>query len=428
VIARLRVRPAVIDALVVLVLVAIRADAWIREGMHSWSDNDGAGYVAFADQLTRAETWTTVPDLHETFMPTSLFRMIGYPLLIMVMKTVFDDGWLVAIGLFQTAVSLVANGTLYVAARRVSGSRIFAVVGALVYAFSYSWIYERYALTDSLYASVLTLLFSAWALGATPNPRAATIAGLALAAIFSLREFTLYSLPGMVPLAVLWAWQAPRRLAVHAALFAPTIALTAGVIAWNYSRTGVPLMTSAAQTTPLIALSAAARSGAPVFDEDTPLDRTAVRALKTGEFTEVREVNEILYREYGMEAPQIARVVQDKYARTWGEHPRAMWGHVQQNLGTARSALESRFLRNSLRKRAQRAGFSAVMRVPFDVTMIGAPLWFALALARRRIDRRHVGCLALGALHDASRRAPDIDGRDPGLGAGSVRVLVGTTR
>jgi hypothetical protein len=200
---------------------------------------------------------------------------------------------------------------------------------------------DQIVITDSLNASILTIAACLTA-GAILNGRlewpAAIAAGLAMAAAFLLREATLFLAAGFLPLAIgasfssrlsrnrrTLAPETTRRAAVKlACILLPLVIVQQGYREWNRSRIGSPIVTTAAQTAVLYALTRAARHDEAIFSGETPLHRLARTTLRTFDFTEVRAINSRLHREFGYRAEQTSDAAYRAYFQAWRDHPMAM--------------------------------------------------------------------------------------------------------
>lgn len=300
---------------------------------------DSSGYTEFADFILAGRL--AGPGLTEGDFPATLFRIAGYPAVIAAAKIVAGDHALWLVALVQFAVSLVATIFVYRLARGFGLGTGLALLAAAAQATSLPLSLDQVIITDSLNGSILTIATCALA-GAILTRRlsvaAAIGSGIALAAAFLLREATLFLAIGFLPLACAAAfahrftdgngektreplWRGTVKLVC---ILAPLLLVQQAYREWNRARVGVPIITTAAQTAILAAVAQAARVDPAIFSRDTPLDRVARTTLRTYDFTEIRQINQRLYKEFGRSAIQTANEAYVAYFRAWREHPAAM--------------------------------------------------------------------------------------------------------
>ncbi|MCX7310077.1 MAG: hypothetical protein NTZ72_19895, partial [Afipia sp.] len=156
--------------------------------------------------------------------------------------------------------------------------------------------------------------------------RAALGAGLALMACFWVREgFAFLVVPfGLALVAPFWlGGMAMRRAVFLLAVFcAPALFSTGVVMVWNKYRTGDYLVAIVSQTVYLLTVLKVAEKVPGVFDGDTPLDRVArTITLKDHDYGDAQAIDEVLFRDYGIKAPELMRLAQAKYWQTVARFP-----------------------------------------------------------------------------------------------------------
>lgn len=288
---------------------------------------DTGGYQAVAEMI--ATGTLGAQDLTATVIPPSLFRIVGYPLVIAAVTAIGGAAWPWLLVGAQLALSVAATVMVHATARRLGLSRWASLGAALAQATSLPLVLDQAVLTDSLYGS-LTVMAACLLLRAVlaESGRAfgtVAAAGMLVALAFLLREATLFLAVGFLPLAALAArgcgrW-APLRAATLVIVFVLPLALVQhGYREWNRARIGLPIITTGGQTNMIFAISKAARHDPGVFDGDSPVARASRATFQTYEFVEVLEVNQRLFAEYGLTAPDIAKAGTAAYLQAWRQH------------------------------------------------------------------------------------------------------------
>jgi hypothetical protein len=294
---------------------------------------DWGSYRQFADLILAGGDWVRDAGLSTDAVPLTLFRSIGYPLLVALFRGVFGTGpvHLYAIVLFQIGVSLGATVLIWHLALALLKCRRAALLAAAGHAGALTILYDQSLLSDSLYASLFIIC---WAvpLVAFLRHRPMRLAVLAvLGALYGYsclqRGTGLVFLALVVPAVAAWTWRGAhgwRRVAALVAFLVPVALVTGGDMAWNRMRTGHWLMTTGAQYVMIQPMMKAAGRGHAVFDGDTPIDALAAKYLRTYEYGEIGAVVEGLFTEYGLDAIQSAELHKKVFVRAWLTHPLAM--------------------------------------------------------------------------------------------------------
>jgi hypothetical protein len=361
-----------------------------RDGIGPYDNNDGRGYIGFADQILAGSMFTSVPDLYTNQMPFSLFRIFGYPTIIAGVRLLAGSYWLELIVALQAGLAIAATYCIYSSVRQISGLYTLGVVCAVIFASSYLAFYVRYVLSDSIYISVTTIVVCWLAVtistGRTLSKRCLLILGGSLAFLFLIREVTAILAFTMVPLVALSA----RRETTHKALqsvavaFAPLLATYLVVMSWNYWRSGYPVITTAAMGAPLLEVAYAQRlSGIPMFVDDTLLDQTMSKYIKTASYSEILLAERDLLVVHGILSPEQADLSRRKYFQTWWRHPGVMWALTLGHIDFGRSALISPFFVTG--SAVLRDWYPRYMRALFDLCMFVLPAgWIVAGLIFRR--------------------------------------------
>ena len=290
---------------------------------------DSGGYVDIGNFILAGRL--NDPALAGGIFPPTLFRIIGYPAIIALMKAVSGEFWPWLVVALQFAFSFAATAATYRLARAFGLGFWLSFASATLQATSLPLVLDQAIITDSLYASLITLAICTLAIAIVRGRlrlAAGIGVGLLLAAAFLLREATIFMLLGFVPLAGAAAFRnglpASRKIVALIGILLPLILIHQLYLEWNRSRIGARIATSAAQTALVLALVDAARHEPRIFSGDTALDQVARQVVRNHDFFEVREINKRLFEERGRSAAQMAGDAHDAYFRAWREYPRAM--------------------------------------------------------------------------------------------------------
>lgn len=410
----MRVNISSMDLVAAAVLAAIKAYFLGKYGIYPWNDNDGAGYIALAEQLAHGMAWVSVPDLSTSYLPISLLRLPGYPLLILASQAIAGSDWIPFLITVQLVLSFFASYVLYRVVSIISAVRLFGFMCAVIFAVSYQAYFERFILTDSLYASAFTLIICYAAFHFYTRKQVATVAvaaiGLTLGLLFLMREATLVLAFGLAPLLIL-AMSNGGRGAKHwakslALAFAPLVITVAAVLVWNVSRTGKPVITTGAQLVLTLTLVIVHEQGTTIFDGNSRFDEVArqrvdasaaASAIDIGRaFRETVDINQDLFKRYQMTSPEIASAAQKKYLFTWLKHPGSMIGYTNTNVRDAFLLLYSPFIEQMLNPALQDK-YREWCKAAFELATIYFPLFWLIAAISKLVRARSylVGSLAI---------------------------------
>jgi len=322
-------------AILKLALLAVFGPTW---------EPDWDSYSRFADVILGGGAWLRDAGLATEATPLTLFRSIGYPLVVALFRGLLGNGpvHLYAIVLLQIAVSLAATVLVWRLALALMGCRRAALLAAGGHAFALTMLYDQSLLSDSLYASLFVICWSVPLIAFVRRRPVclAVLAGLGLLYGFSCLQrgtgllFLVLVLPGVAA----WAWRGAhgvRRLTAVVAFLAPVVAITGGDMAWNHARTGQWVMTTGAQFVMIQPMVKATGRGFNVFDGDTPIDALARKYLRTYEYDEVGPIVQGLFSEYGLNAIQSAELHKQVFKRAWLHHPGAMAHNMLQNFNNS---------------------------------------------------------------------------------------------
>lgn len=305
---------------------------------------DWGGYSDFANIILSGTQWLHDAGLDKTLDPVTIFRSVGYPLVVALFRGLLGPGPAhhYAIVLFQFAFSIAATMLSWRLAWTLLRCRWAALAVAAGHATALTLLYDQSLLSDSLYNSLFVICWSA-PLIAFLERRAVRFDILALLGLLygysCLQRGTgLLFLALVLPMVIAWAWrgaQGARRIVALAAFLAPVALLVGGNMAWNLHRTGVPVMTTGAQFVMIQPMVKAAARGHQVFDGDTPIDALAAKHLKTYEYNEVGLIAIGLFQDYGLDAIRSAELHKKVFVRAWLHHPWAMTENMLNNFNNS---------------------------------------------------------------------------------------------
>ncbi|CAA7612156.1 hypothetical protein [Magnetospirillum sp. UT-4] len=314
-------------AVVKLGLLAVFGPTW---------ESDWTSYSDIADTILRERGWLTDAGLDRYAVPPTLFRSLGYPLVVAALRGLLgpSEAHLYLLVCLQIGVSLCATALVWRLAALLLASRWLALVVAFGQATGIGMLYDQSLLPDSLFASAFITLWAAPLIGllrgspASP-PRLFGLGVLAACACL-LRGNGLPFLVLLSPPLLLWLWRS-RSVAAAAAWLGPVAAVVAAVMAWNVARTGEPVLSTGAQFVLIQAMVKAEARGHVMFDGDTVLDRTAREHLKEKSYAEVLDIVAALFTEHRVDALESARLHKALYLRSWLRHPGAMLQNTMEN-------------------------------------------------------------------------------------------------
>jgi hypothetical protein len=297
---------------------------------------DWLSYSRFADIILHERAWLTDAGLTQSAVPLTLFRSMGYPLIVAAFRGVLGTGPVHLYGLVaaQIALSLLATCLLWRLAAVMLGSRRLALAVAFGHATGIGILYDQSLLSDSFYASLFVLGWSVPLIGLLEGRRP-TVGGLAMLGVAMaysclLRGTGAPFLALILPPVLLWAWR-HRAPAVVAVFMLPVVMTIGTVMAWNHMRTGAWTMTTGAQFVMIQPLVKAAARGNAMFDGESAIDQVARAHLREYEYGEVMEIVDALFYERQIDALTSARLHKAAYLDAWIRHPRAMVANALAN-------------------------------------------------------------------------------------------------
>lgn len=302
-------------------------------GLGSVSYPDSSGYIAYADTILSSTSWLRHIDLTKAVMEITAFRVIGYPAILALAKSISPEHFDTVTIVMQTILSLIAAYYVWELGYAFTASRFLSALSSMIF-LSLNSLYDLSILTDSIYNSLYTILLCLLVTKAIKR-RTYSIHQLAMlgslgAASVLVRESGLYFLVFLIPLLVFQLVKIlpnAERIVLQVMVFLTPVILVVTLYAgWNYYRSGYAFITTGAQTaimTPIVGLG---QYGVNVFEGETPLDQVGRRIVKKYQFEpEVWQINDALFRNYQYTAYDIAAAAKKKFFQCLVRYPRAFF-------------------------------------------------------------------------------------------------------
>lgn len=295
---------------------------------------DSYGYDQFADFLAANSAWITQERLHWDLnlvevRPKTLFRVMGYPLLVMAAKALSADHWAYLLVVLQAVVSLGASIYVYRLSRALGIGASTALFVAFVHGTGQAMLFDLCILTDSLNASLLVILgcHVGVAVLAERKPHlgeVAALGGLVFLA-FLLREGNSYLQILYWPLIAYWALRVmdtkARAVVMFLAFVVPMVLGVEGYKTWNQVRTGERFVTIGGNTAFYVPLAYLQRDGIDVFGQDALLADMPPLPPGPGVVTPIRNtVHTHLARVHGLNELEIVAHGRKMFFAAWREH------------------------------------------------------------------------------------------------------------
>ncbi len=293
---------------------------------------DGGGYIGFADyMLDDFDGWFAGDflDADNVFHALHL-RIFGYPALIALAKLVGGEYWAAWLIGVQLLFALAAHIALFQLFRRFFEGLFLPVLLLTLYSLSITFLLDISVLTDSIHASLFTILIALLVKpGVRLDARTAIGCGGILLALVLLRETTLYLLAPLFPLLLIALFRAPPVNLARSALLlvltlGPVLAGAQTIKAWNEGRLGAAVMTTSGATGFLYVLVLADKAGAPVFESNDTLGRYMRETRRSGTFDDVWPAIEHVRAKDGLRYVDVAADMRDRYFTAWRTHPAEM--------------------------------------------------------------------------------------------------------
>jgi hypothetical protein len=285
---------------------------------------DTPTYVAYAEALRNLPLPSGQSLFDQGPLPVTLYRTPGLPALLVALQAVFPSAWMEMLIALQIAAQVMVAAVAHRAGLALGLPRAMAAFAALAPAVGFAVVAQISVMTDALYSALISLaafalLFSALGTGAA---RLVVLAGILIGIATLIREATVFLALAFVPAALLAL--PSRRWAAAPILLGPAFLAAIAIIAINYPRAGVPMLSATRQIVMVQALLPLVKRDVPVFDSEEPFDVAARRFVVSRGYDGIMPMLESLHAESGMRAPDLSSAATDRYWRAWRNHPLEM--------------------------------------------------------------------------------------------------------
>lgn len=302
-------RPLVMLALVMLAVLAgkiytIGEYAPLRLG-------DNYDYIAAADEILGGSAWLSDAGLDRSENPPTLYRPIGYSLIVAAAKGMAGESWPTVVAGFQAVLSFLAGLLVLRLALAAGLSLGWSALVFLLHQWSVPLSTDALIMEDgvmgALGTAALCMVLLPVVRGGIPSTARFAVAGLLVGAMFFLREVFHFCMPIVAVLTFLALVR--RRGVLKAALAAavlvlPVLLASHALKSWNEYRVGVPVAGTGGQTAYAYALVMAMRYDPTIAAGDQPIQIALRETNKTFDYVDARAANAMMYRRFGMNSVQ----------------------------------------------------------------------------------------------------------------------------
>lgn len=248
---------------------------------------DSYGYISLADAWLGDLSWMHHLDLTSGIKPATSFRMMGYPALLALMKSLFGGHFLYATILLQSAVSMGAAFMVYRVGRALELPKIWACAAMVFYSVSICVLFDLNILTDSLSASLFVISIGIIAGAMLQDEdfcfRKILLGGGLIMLAFLCRENMFYFLILATPGILVWGYivQAGWEKTIIAAMIfmAPLLVVQEGYKSWNSYRSGERFLTTGSVAAMVIGPLRVRDAGVEIF-KDHPVYEAAYQSIQ----------------------------------------------------------------------------------------------------------------------------------------------------
>ncbi|MBF0249696.1 MAG: hypothetical protein HQL35_03590 [Alphaproteobacteria bacterium] len=313
----------------VLVVVVVKILLIWRYAPMAIGDNQG--YIDAAAEILSSSAWLHDAGVDDSPYPPTLWRPIGYSLIVAAAKAVFADHWSVALGVLQSTLSLVTGLFLYRLCLRAKLHPYAALAVFVLYEWSAPMSTDVLIMEDALtgvlgMAALLALLFPIVD-NRIPDVGRFAFAGCVTGLAFFLRDVYHFVMPILAVLTLIAVgrvrgWKAGASSA--AVLIAPVLIASALLQGWNLHRAGAPVTATAGQSAYLFGMLRAARFDDTILSGDDVFLKTVRQHNTTYQYTDVGKITIALYEEHGMNSIAQLRAASTLFWRTLFTKPLPM--------------------------------------------------------------------------------------------------------
>ncbi|MEQ8667512.1 MAG: hypothetical protein RIC16_17460 [Rhodospirillales bacterium] len=317
--------------LALVLLVAIAGKVWTVAAYGGFVLGDNMGFVVAADQILAGTDWLHDAGLDDDVTPPTLWRPIGYSMIIAGTKAMAGDAWPYLLCGIQATLSLLAGIMLLRLCREAGLGVIASALVFLLHQWSAPMSTDALIMEDALTGAfgmmALILVLLPVCRGEIPSSGRFLVAGLAAALSLTIRDVYHFLMPviGLGAMVLVARADGLRRAAVaFVALVLPVLAADAGLRQWNEYRTGSAVTTVAGQTAYLYGILRAAQFDETLLDGDDAVMQTVRRLNETYEYEDTRIINDALFKEQGMNGVEQMLYFGARYWSAMLTHPIAM--------------------------------------------------------------------------------------------------------
>ncbi len=282
---------------------------------------DTEGYLRYAQQITASSEWLGALDLHREFLPVSIWRMPGYPLVVAAFQMMVPQFWDTALVFAQSLFSVLMSGVLLVFLLKMGVCRWLALGAVAWQALSVRPLMDLTLLTDSLYNNLMLLVLLGLSWPGKPENNGlfkAVLAGVVYALALLLRETAWVFMPFVAAGYFFVEGVGRSSLKKMVVFMLPPLLVVTTLQLWNRHRTGTAFLTLGPATAlmqPIMLI------GKTPFDQNTPLDEVARRRIQQRTYPEVMVALREVHEKYGLTALEINGLVTKKFKRSLAANP-----------------------------------------------------------------------------------------------------------
>ncbi|MBF0246623.1 MAG: hypothetical protein HQL36_00905 [Alphaproteobacteria bacterium] len=292
---------------------------------------DNQAYIDAAAEILSGRDWLNDARLDASPYPPTLWRPIGYSLIVAGAKAAFASHWPVALGALQSMLSLITGLFLY---RLCLRARLHPYAALAVFVM-YEWsapmstdvLIMDNAITGVLGMTALLALLFPIVDDRVPGVRRFAFAGCAMGLAFFLRDIYHFVAPILAVLTLIVVSRArgwKTGLSSAAVLVAPVLIASVLLQGWNLHRTGVAITATAGQNAYLFGVLRAARFDSSILDGEGVYLQTVRQHNKSYEYKDVGEITTALYKAHGMNSIAQLRAASTLFWRTLFTKPLPM--------------------------------------------------------------------------------------------------------
>lgn len=296
---------------------------------------DSYGYSQIADYLLGNTEWLRYERLGwgEWGEPQTIFRILGYPMILALAKLASPDGWAWLVILFQSAISFITTFFVYRLAIALSKNHAAALFVVFSHSTGHALLFDQCVLSDSLNASFLIVLVCQAGIAIVdkrkPSYAEAICLGVLVAVAFFMREagsvFQFLYWPLVIYWGLLTMGSKLRAVLLLICFASPMAISTEGYKAWNQYRTGERFITAGNSTAIFFPAVYLYTKGVPVFDNDPLLKDMGPLINDPSNVTVIRgSIFPHLLENHAFNFLDISRYAESTYKRLWIDFPKDM--------------------------------------------------------------------------------------------------------